>query len=225
VAAGVLTQLKGSKGDTVLLVGPCGAGKTTLLLQVWMQRSHPSHACSWDVHPALKTCIAAAQLEEGEVKNGTVASMEENISMVAPSAGKVLPQSVTMPCTSEGSRQHHANNPSCWLQEGSARVVRVVDVPGHARIAHRIFSEHVKRARGIVFLVDSVDFMGQKVGRPAPCTPVLRNSMEWLWWMLGRAAAEQDSQCCKGWHLSSCGSAKPHPTQPSCMGPRFMQCQ
>jgi hypothetical protein len=30
-------------------------------------------------------------------------------------------------------------------------------------VANRIFSEHVERARGIVFLVDSVDFMGQKV--------------------------------------------------------------
>lgn len=49
------------------------------------------------------------------------------------------------------------------MQEGKAKEARVVDVPGHARIANRIFSEHVERARGIVFLVDSVDFMGQKV--------------------------------------------------------------
>ena len=115
----------------------------------------------------LKTCSAAAQLEEGEVKNGTVASMEENISMVAPAAGKVPAQPSNNAQRWQGSHAMPAPFALPWwlLQEGSARVVRVVDVPGHARIAHRILLEHVKRARGIVFLVDSVDFMGQKV----PC--------------------------------------------------------
>ena len=89
--AGILSQLKGSKGDTFLLVGPCGAGKTTLLLQVWPSNVQPRQASSWEVTDGPQTWIAAAQLEEGEVKNGTVASMEENISMVAPAAGKVSP--------------------------------------------------------------------------------------------------------------------------------------
>jgi signal recognition particle receptor subunit beta len=40
--------------------------------------------------------------------------------------------------------------------------VRVVDVPGHSRLFSSSFSQHVDRARGIVFLVDSVDFMSQK---------------------------------------------------------------
>jgi hypothetical protein len=37
--------------------------------------------------PIPVLCIP--QLEEGDVKNGTVASMEENISMVTVPAGKV----------------------------------------------------------------------------------------------------------------------------------------
>lgn len=48
------------------------------------------------------------------------------------------------------------------LQEGRVREARLVDIPGHLRVFGRIFSEHVDRARGIVFVVDSVDFMPQK---------------------------------------------------------------
>lgn len=65
----------------------------------------------------------------------------------------------------------------CWtvpnlgrrhVQDGKTREVRLVDVPGHARIAHRIFSEHVERARGIIFMVDSVDFMSHRVPTLCP---------------------------------------------------------
>lgn len=40
--------------------------------------------------------------------------------------------------------------------------VRLVDVPGHSRIFSSSFSQHIDRACGIVFVVDSVDFMPQK---------------------------------------------------------------
>lgn len=44
---------------------------------------------------------------------------------------------------------------------GGARPVRLVDVPGHPRVRGR-FEEYVGRARGVVFLVDSVDFLPRK---------------------------------------------------------------
>ncbi|KAK9904218.1 hypothetical protein WJX75_007076 [Coccomyxa subellipsoidea] len=106
VVIGILFQRRGKKGDTVLLVGPCGAGKTTLFLQ----------------------------LERGAARQGTVASMQENVGMAKLPSGK----------------------------EGKFKEVRVVDIPGHPRVFSRLLSEHVDRTRGIVFMVDSVDFMPQK---------------------------------------------------------------
>ena len=38
----------------------------------------------------------------------------------------------------------------------------MVDVPGHPRISRGIFARHCDRAKAIVFLVDSIDFMIQK---------------------------------------------------------------
>lgn len=38
----------------------------------------------------------------------------------------------------------------------------MVDVPGHPRISKGIFVRHCDRAKAIVFLVDSIDFMVQK---------------------------------------------------------------
>lgn len=47
------------------------------------------------------------------------------------------------------------------LQGSSARPVRVVDIPGHPRVRGK-FESHLDRARGVVFVVDSVDFMPKK---------------------------------------------------------------
>ena len=44
----------------------------------------------------------------------------------------------------------------------SARPVRVVDVPGHPRLRNRTFDGFAPSARGVVFLVDAVDFMPNK---------------------------------------------------------------
>ena len=48
------------------------------------------------------------------------------------------------------------------MQEKIEKQLRVVDVPGHPRISKGIFARHCDRAKAIVFLVDSVDFMVQK---------------------------------------------------------------
>ncbi|CAL8470809.1 g10351 [Coccomyxa elongata] len=74
------------------------------------------------------------QLEKTAAGIGTVASMQENIGMAMLPTGK----------------------------EGRIKEVRLVDIPGHPRVFSRALSEHVDRARGIVFMVDSVDFMPQK---------------------------------------------------------------
>lgn len=37
-----------------------------------------------------------------------------------------------------------------------------MDVPGHPRISKGIFASHSDRAKGVVFMVDSVEFMVQK---------------------------------------------------------------
>jgi signal recognition particle receptor subunit beta len=43
----------------------------------------------------------------------------------------------------------------------SARPVRVVDIPGHPRLRAR-FDQAAPSARGVVFVVDAVDFMPRK---------------------------------------------------------------
>lgn len=45
--------------------------------------------------------------------------------------------------------------------KASARPIHVVDIPGHPRLRH-VFDVHAPSARGVVFLVDSVDFMPKK---------------------------------------------------------------
>lgn len=46
-------------------------------------------------------------------------------------------------------------------QAHKVKPVQVVDVPGHPKVRSR-FERHIDGARGIIFVVDSVDFMGQK---------------------------------------------------------------
>ncbi|KAL3161410.1 hypothetical protein ABBQ32_010300 [Trebouxia sp. C0010 RCD-2024] len=73
------------------------------------------------------------QLRDGDTHNGTVASMQENAGTFALS-----------------TEQAHKVKP-----------VQVVDVPGHPKVRSR-FEGHIDGARGIIFVLDSVDFMGQK---------------------------------------------------------------
>lgn len=41
-------------------------------------------------------------------------------------------------------------------------LIRVIDIPGHPRIRGRYFDQHISPAAGIVFVIDSVDFMPRK---------------------------------------------------------------
>ncbi|KAI3424957.1 hypothetical protein D9Q98_008338 [Chlorella vulgaris] len=100
--------LSGSKGNTVLLVGPCDAGKTTLL----------------------------HQLCDGSTHLGSVASMvptEADGQLASEKAGGAT----------------------------SARPVQLVDIPGHPRVRGQV-ERYAGRAAGVVFVVDSVDFMPRK---------------------------------------------------------------
>lgn len=53
-----------------------------------------------------------------------------------------------------------AASPAARTQAG-AQPVRIVDIPGHPRV-RRQFELYADRARGIVFVVDAVDFMPKK---------------------------------------------------------------
>lgn len=48
------------------------------------------------------------------------------------------------------------------MQDKREKQLRIVDVPGHPRISKGIFASHTDRAKGVVFVVDSVEFMMQK---------------------------------------------------------------
>ncbi len=48
------------------------------------------------------------------------------------------------------------------MQDRRENQLRIVDVPGHPRISKGIFATHTDRAKGVVFVVDSAEFMVQK---------------------------------------------------------------
>lgn len=116
---------KGS-GRSLLLLGPSRSGKTTLFYQ----------------------------LKDGNLHNGTVASMQENVGIWA--AGQV--QTGCCCCYRDLGTQL-INNAVLQVNKGSA--VQLVDIPGHAKVRSR-FESYIQDARGVVYVVDSVDFMGQK---------------------------------------------------------------
>lgn len=49
-----------------------------------------------------------------------------------------------------------------YKQSTAARPVRVVDIPGHPRVRGSVDSYLEKGAGGVVFVVDSVEFMPKK---------------------------------------------------------------
>lgn len=49
---------------------------------------------------------------------------------------------------------------SCF-QAAKGSTAQLVDVPGHAKVRSR-FESYMQDARGVIYVVDSVDFMGQK---------------------------------------------------------------
>ncbi|XP_031631868.1 signal recognition particle receptor subunit beta [Contarinia nasturtii] len=48
-----------------------------------------------------------------------------------------------------------AENVGDYLAEGSGKVLRVIDIPGHERLRGRFFDQYKNTAKGIVFVVDS----------------------------------------------------------------------
>ena len=60
------------------------------------------------------------------------------------------------------------------MQDRREKQLRIVDVPGHPRISKGIFASHSDRAKGIVFVVDSVEFMVQK-DQVSAATPHAQN--------------------------------------------------
>jgi signal recognition particle receptor subunit beta len=105
------------------------------LLRVWL--SGPKGNLILLVGPcdAGKTTLFH-QLHEGSTHLGTVASMQAN-EAVGPLASE----------TAAGV--------------ASARPVQLVDVPGHPRVRGQA-ERYAGRAAGVVFVVDSVDFMPRK---------------------------------------------------------------
>jgi len=73
------------------------------------------------------------QLRDGALRTSTVASMQPNEASIRLRSDKTR----------------------------SSRPVHLVDIPGHPRL-RRDFDRYVSSARGVVFLVDSVDFMPNK---------------------------------------------------------------
>ena len=61
-----------------------------------------------------------------------------------------------------GSTKHAAPTSALFGEQAQkVKPVQLVDVPGHPKVRSR-FEGHIEGARGIIFVVDSVDFMGQK---------------------------------------------------------------
>jgi signal recognition particle receptor subunit beta len=136
-AALLKVWLGGPRGDAVLLVGPCDAGKTTLFLQ----------------------------LRDRSVHGGTVASMSVNEAAVKLRGDKVPRVVLPHPCSPIfaasrfSSRCDEAHPRPAGAMQPGARPACVVDIPGHPRLRKRLFDQAVPSARGIVFVLDAVDFM------------------------------------------------------------------
>ncbi len=126
------------------------------------------------------------QLERGEVGNGTVTSMKESVSFVKQASSlymcNILQKLDRKAC------EHSDQSPLCiktasCMQERREKQLRVVDVPGHPRISKGIFASHTDRAKGVVFVVDSVDFMVQKdqVGTATFCAGKVASGVcQWM---------------------------------------------
>ncbi|KAK9839744.1 hypothetical protein WJX84_007040 [Apatococcus fuscideae] len=115
----VRSWLKGPKGKSVLILGPCGSGKTTLFLQ----------------------------LRDSSIHQGTVASMQENVD--------------TIPIQ---------------LPNGSSKLVQLVDVPGHPRVRGK-FRTYLDKTRGIIYIVDAVDFTPHKTATAEQLYEVLEQGL------------------------------------------------
>eukprot|EP00887_Chlorella_sp_A99_P002206 scaffold21.g2206.t1 len=127
-----LTEVVGSGSFLLVACALALALLVLTLLKLWA--SGPKGNAVLLVGPcdAGKTTLFH-QLRDGSTHAGTVASMQENVAECVLAAEK----------------------------GGAARPLTLIDIPGHPRLRGK-FDSYVDRARGIVFLVDSVDFMPKK---------------------------------------------------------------
>ena len=65
------------------------------------------------------------------------------------------------PLTGDGALQPLDACVRCYQGTGRATLVNLVDVPGHPRV-RRAFERHLRGTRGIVFVVDALDFLPHK---------------------------------------------------------------
>lgn len=136
----------------MLLVGPCDGGKTMLF----------------------------HQLLEGSTHLGTVASMQSNVAEGVLASEKVRRWVWGKPlgcrgcsakwkraCSARARRDRPVRCSSLFwhLLQGAGGAARkpfqLVDIPGHPRVRGQV-DRHADRAAGVVFVVDSVDFMPRK---------------------------------------------------------------
>eukprot|EP01024_Parvocaulis_polyphysoides_P038751 TRINITY_DN34934_c0_g2_i1.p2 TRINITY_DN34934_c0_g2~~TRINITY_DN34934_c0_g2_i1.p2 ORF type:complete len:260 (+),score=30.45 TRINITY_DN34934_c0_g2_i1:59-838(+) len=108
VVIGVLlyvTLFGKSKGKTVLIAGPCDAGKTALFFR----------------------------LKFGELNNGFVTSMEENVDIVSVSVD---------------------------TKNATQKMVQIIDTPGHPRLRYK-FGQFTSAGgvRGVIYMIDSLTFL------------------------------------------------------------------
>lgn len=71
-------------------------------------------------------------------------------------SGKTLLFSQLLHNTASETFTSIAENIGDYVAEGSGKLLRVIDVPGHERLRGRFFDQYKKTAKGIVFVVDSV---------------------------------------------------------------------
>ena len=135
----ILGKLSEHRGTMVQMVG-LGLAVVVLLVVIWIvvrlfggaSRSSGSSVLFVGPCDAGKTTLLL-QLRDGTTHQGTVASMVMN----------------------EANVKVRGDMPN-------ARPIRIVDIPGHPRLRNRLLDEQANSARGVVFLVDSVDFMPKK---------------------------------------------------------------
>lgn len=141
--------LAGPSGSTVLLVGPCDGGKTTLF----------------------------HQLLEGSTHLGTVASMQANVAegVLASEKVRLVGENAAWAQCWQGAERGRTRRqgqlappdrlrtcPRVQAADGAAKKpFQLVDIPGHPRVRGQM-DRHADRAAGVVFVVDSVDFMPRK---------------------------------------------------------------
>ncbi|EFN54587.1 hypothetical protein CHLNCDRAFT_59704 [Chlorella variabilis] len=130
-----VAQVLGSSGTLTLLVVLAAGLLVLALLKLWLAGPKGNVVLLVGPCNAGKTTLFH-QLAEGSTHLGTVASMQAN--------------EAEGPLASEKA----AGAPA-------ARPVRLVDIPGHPRVRGQV-ERYAGGAAGVVFVVDSVDFMPRK---------------------------------------------------------------